>query len=77
MEEESKKTRPGKGKNKAGESDETVAPVELGLDLDQVELQRYQDPPLCSLVSEGPGVCCGDTRHETVQIIVTDFIFRF
>ena len=51
MEEESKKTRPGKGKNKAGESDETVAPVELGLDLDQVELQRYQDPPLCSLFS--------------------------
>ena len=44
MEEEAKKTRPGKGKNKAG-SDvvpgvDVGAPVELELDQHQVELQR-------------------------------------
>ena len=42
LEEESKKPRPGKGKNKAGESEAVsgggVAPVEL--DQHQVELQR-------------------------------------
>ena len=43
MEEEAKKTRAGKGKSKAGESDvvpDVVAPVELELDQHQVELQR-------------------------------------
>ena len=69
MEEESKKTRPGKGKNKAGESDVAAgvaAPVELELDQLQVELQRCYDR---SLLSEGPGVgdkmlwVEQDTRH--------------
>ena len=50
MEEESKKPRPGKGKNKAGET-EAAAPVEL--DQHQVELQRCQDG---SLLSGAPGV---------------------
>ena len=56
MEEEAKKTRPGKGKNKAGESEVVagvVAPVELEVDQQQVELQRCYDS---SLLSEGPAV---------------------